>query len=142
MKKVLALDIGEKRIGVSISDGLGIAAHGLTTIERLNAESTIAKIASLVEEEEVSEIVLGLPKNMDGSIGKMAEKVISFKDVLKNHINVPITLWDERLTTKYAEGLLIEADMSRKKRKAKIDRLAAVVILQDYLNWRMNVCQK
>lgn len=140
--RVLALDIGDKRTGVSISDGLGIAAHGLTTLEGPNMESTIARIASIVEEEEISEVVLGLPKNMDGSIGKMAQKVISFKDNLASHINIPITLWDERLTTRYAEGLLIEADMSRKKRKQKIDRLAATIILQDYLNWRMNATQK
>lgn len=140
--RILALDIGEKRTGVSISDGLGIAAHGLKTIEGSNTESTVSKIISLVEEEEVSEIVLGLPKNMDGSIGKMAKKVISFKDTLKNHINIPITLWDERLTTKYAESLLIEADMSLKKRKQTIDRLAATIILQDYLDWRMNATQE
>lgn len=140
--RVLALDLGEKRTGVSISDGLGIAAHGLTTLEGPNMESTIAKIASIVEDEGVSEIVLGLPKNMDGSVGKMAEKVISFRDNLASHINLPITLWDERLTTNYAESLLIEADISRKKRKKKIDRLAATIILQDYLDWRMNAAQK
>lgn len=140
--RVLALDIGEKRTGVSISDGLGIAAHGFTTLEGPNMESTIVRVASIVEDEGVSEIVLGLPKNMDGSIGKMAEKVISFKENLASHINIPITLWDERLTTRYAEGLLIEADMSRKKRKKKIDKLAATIILQDYLDWRMNATQK
>ncbi|MEK7280721.1 MAG: Holliday junction resolvase RuvX [Nitrospirota bacterium] len=140
--RILALDIGKKRIGVSISDGLGIAAHGLATIENSGTESIIKKVVSIVEEEGVSEIVLGLPKNMDGSIGKMAQYVISFKDNLMGHLNIPITLWDERLTSHYAENLLIEADVSRRKRKEKIDKLSAIIILQDYMGWRMNACQK
>jgi putative Holliday junction resolvase len=140
--RILALDIGKKRIGVSISDGLGIAAHGLATIENSGTESIIKKVVSIVEEEGVSEIVLGLPKNMDGSIGKMAQYVISFKDNLMGHLNIPITLWDERLTSHYAENLLIEADVSRRKRKEKIDKLSAMIILQDYMGWRMNACQK
>lgn len=140
--RILALDIGKKRIGVSISDGLGIAAHGLATIENSGPESTIKKIVAIVEEEGVSEIVLGLPKNMDGSMGKMAQYVISFKDNLMGHLTIPITLWDERLTSHYAENLLIEADVSRRKRKEKIDKLSAIIILQDYMGWRMNACQK
>jgi putative Holliday junction resolvase len=140
--RILALDIGKKRIGVSISDGLGIAAHGLATIENSGTESIIKKIVSIVVEEGVSEIVLGLPKNMDGSIGKMAQYVISFKDNLMGHLNIPITLWDERLTSHYAENLMIEADVSRRKRKEKIDKLSAIIILQDYMGWRMNACQK
>jgi putative Holliday junction resolvase len=140
--RILALDIGKKRIGVSISDGLGIAAHGLATIENRGTESTIKEITAIVEEEDVGEIVLGLPKNMDGSIGKMAQYVISFKDNLMGHLNIPITLWDERLTSHYAENLMIEADVSRRKRKEKIDKLSAIIILQDYMGWRMNACQK
>ncbi|MBI5745411.1 MAG: Holliday junction resolvase RuvX [Nitrospirae bacterium] len=140
--RILALDIGKKRIGVSISDGLGIAAHGLATIENRGPESTIKEITAIVEEEDVGEIVLGLPKNMDDSMGKMAQYVISFKDNLMGHLTIPITLWDERLTSHYAENLLIEADVSRRKRKEKIDKLSAIIILQDYMDWRMNACQK
>lgn len=140
--RILALDIGKKRIGVSISDGLGIAAHGLATIENSGTESIIKKVVSIVEEEGVSEIVLGLPKNMDGSIGKMAQYVISFKDNLMGHLNIPIILWDERLTSYYAENLMIEADVSHRKRKEKIDKLSAIIILQDYMGWRINACQK
>lgn len=138
----MALDIGEKRIGVSVSDALRLTAQGLTTIEVSSSESTIAKIASIAGEYDADEIVLGLPKNMDGSIGRMAEKVISFKDQLERQINLPIILWDERLTSRYAENLLIDADMSRKKRKKKIDKVAAIIILQGYLDWRTNASRQ
>lgn len=138
----MALDIGEKRIGVSVSDALRMTAQGLTTIEVSSSESAIAKIASIAGEYDADEIVLGLPKNMDGSIGRMAEKVISFKDQLERQINLPIILWDERLTSRYAENLLIDADMSRKKRKKRIDKVAAIIILQGYLDWRMNASRQ
>lgn len=132
--KILGLDIGSKRIGVAVSDELGITARGLSTIERKNDEDTIRNLRSIISEENIKEIVVGLPINMNGSYGPKANEAIDFAGRLEEHLNIPVKLWDERMSTMEAERILIDADTSRAKRKKKIDKLAAQVILQGYLN--------
>lgn len=126
------MDVGEKRIGVSISDGLGITAQGLDTIRREDKDS----LERIIKENDVSEVVVGLPLNMNGTKGERANDAILFAEEVKRRFSVPVELWDERLSTLYAERAMIEGDLSRKKRKAISDRLAAQVILQGYLDSR------
>lgn len=130
--KILCFDIGEKRIGVAISDETGFLARGLGNIERDRNE--LEKIKNLTDEYKVEKIVFGLPLKLDGSISSQTEKTLSFVAKLKNIFSFPIIPWDERLTTKEAENILIQADLSRKKRKKLVDKLAAQIILQDYLD--------
>jgi len=134
--KILGLDIGEKRIGIAISDALGIIAQGLETFYRENPPGIIEKLRKIVKEEGVSAIVVGLPLNMDGTEGPKAKEAINFADELKKEIGLPVKLWDERLSTVEVEKLMISAGASRAKRKKKIDKLAAQVILQGYLDSR------
>ncbi len=134
--RILALDVGDKRIGVAISDELEIAAHSLTTIHRTDQSSDIAGIKQIIEEYNVQEIVVGMPVMMNGSMGIQAEKVSKFVDVLKNEVTIPVIFMDERLSTRFVEKVLIDADVSRRKRGKVIDKLAAVVILQDYMSSR------
>jgi putative Holliday junction resolvase len=134
MKKLLGLDIGERNIGIAISDGLGITAQPLTTIRRKNANSDIEAIKKIIEEHQAKEIVVGLPKNMDGSIGTQAQKAILFADKLRQCLDIRIILRDERLTTVIAEKTMLEGDLSRRKRKKRIDKIAAQLILQNYLD--------
>lgn len=134
MKRTIALDVGSKRIGVAISDPLGITAQPLTTIHRENKQDDIKKISLLVEQYEVQEIVLGLPKDMKGTYGKSAEEVLEFKKQLENNISIPIKVWDERLSTMAMERFLIDQDVSRQKRRQVIDKMAAVYILQGYMS--------
>lgn len=133
--KTMALDLGGKRIGIAVSDMLGIIASGLETYERQNVVSDCTYIANLVKLHDVKEIVVGLPKNMDGTSGDSVDKTYKFCEVLKQYTNAKIVFYDERLSTAAAEKLLISADVSRKKRKNVIDKLAATIILQDYLNF-------
>ncbi|KHF41971.1 Holliday junction resolvase RuvX [Halalkalibacter okhensis] len=134
--RVLGLDVGTKTIGVALSDELGWTAQGLTTLRREEGEEDkdFQAIANLVEEHGVDTIVIGLPKNMNGSIGPSGERSQLFADTLSNHVSCTIKMWDERLTTVAAEKMLISADVSRKKRKQVIDKMAAVMILQGYLD--------
>ncbi|OGW15770.1 MAG: Holliday junction DNA helicase RuvA [Nitrospirae bacterium GWA2_42_11] len=134
--RILALDVGDKRIGVAVSDELEIAAHGLKTIDRSDPARDIRQIIGIVKEYEVEEIIVGMPVMMDGSMGIQGEKVSQFVEGLRTEVKIPIRFMDERLSTKMVEKALIEADMSRSKRKKVIDKLAAVVILQDYLAGR------
>ena len=134
--RILSLDVGDKRIGVAISDELEIAAHSLTTIHRSGHNSAFAIIKEIIEEYNVEEIVIGMPIMMNGTVGIQAEKVSRFAEELKNEITVPVIFMDERLSTRFVEKVLIDADVSRKKRGKVIDKLAAVVILQDYLSIR------
>ncbi len=136
--RILGLDIGEKRIGVSLSDPLGIMAGALTVIERKTDDAAIKQIIVLARENEVERIVVGMPRSLDGSLGKQAQAVQSFVDLLKERTELPVVTWDERLSTVAAEKILLEADMSRKKRKKVIDQVAAVLILQGYLDSRAN----
>lgn len=131
--KVLGIDYGTKRIGLAISDPLGIIANGQPTISN---ESALEKIKKIVETERIAKIVLGYPKNMNNTIGPAAKAVEEFQNKLKEIVDIPITLWDERLTTAEATKRLIEADISRKKRKLLVDKTAATLILQGYLDSR------
>ncbi|GAB6990828.1 Holliday junction resolvase RuvX [Paenibacillus pini] len=132
--RILGLDYGDRRIGVAVSDLFGWTAQGLEVVERRRDGTEIQRIESLVREYEVEEIVVGLPKNMNGSIGPRGEICIDFADKLKELLELPVHLWDERLTTVSAERTLIEADVSRKKRKLVVDKMAASLILQNYLD--------
>ncbi len=132
--RVLGLDVGEKRIGIALSDEMGWTAQGLTVLQRKGLEDDLREIKDLIETVEVSAVVVGLPKNMDGSLGSSAQRVLSFAREIEELIFVPVILWDERWTTTEATRLLLKADLSRKKRRKVVDKLAAVLILQGYLD--------
>ncbi len=134
----LGLDIGEKRIGVALSDSLGIMAGALTVIERATDEAAVQQIVDLVLENEVERIVVGMPRSLDGSLGKQAQAVQSFVDLLKENTDIPVVTWDERLSTVAAERALLETGMKRDKRKKHRDSLAAAFILQGYLDREKN----
>lgn len=131
----MGLDVGEKTIGVAVSDPLGWTAQGVTTIRRRGSlEEDLEAILRLVQEYHVERVVVGLPRNMNGSLGPQAKKVLDFMQALEERLKLPVVPWDERLTTSAAERVLIAADLSRRRRKGVVDRLAAVLILQSYLD--------
>ena len=132
-KRVLAIDYGTKRIGVALSDELGWTAQPLETLNRRTLDWDIAHIASLVGTYEVRQVLLGFPLQLDGREGPAIQAMREFQARLEQGVPVPVILWDERLTTKAAEDLLIAADVSRKKRKGIVDRIAASILLQSYL---------
>ncbi len=132
--KLMGLDVGEKTIGIAVSDALNITAQGVMTLRRTEEEEDIQKIRKLIEEYEIEKLVVGLPKNMNGTIGFVGERVLLFAERLKEALDIPVDLWDERLTTMEAERVLLQNDISRKKRKKVIDKLAAVLILQNYMD--------
>jgi putative Holliday junction resolvase len=132
--KVLGLDIGEKRIGIAISDELGYTAQGMRVLNRSGLEDDLTVLRELIKETEATEVVVGLPKNMDGSLGESAQKVLSFAKKVEESFSIPVILWDERWTTAEATRLLVDADISRSKRRKVVDKLAAVLILQGYLD--------
>ena len=132
--RIMGLDYGDKTIGVAISDELGFTAQGIEIISRTSKVNDLARIGHLMQQYEVATIVVGLPKNMNGSIGPRGEKCTVFAHELGKKLNVPVQLWDERLTTVAAERTLLEGDVSRKKRKKVIDMLAAQLILQGFLD--------
>lgn len=135
--RVMGLDYGSKTVGVAISDPLGITAQGIETIERKEENKlrkTLARIEALVKEYEVEKIVLGFPKNMNNTIGERAEKSLELKAMLERRIGIPVIMWDERLTTVEAERTLIESNVRRENRKKYVDKIAAVFILQGYLD--------
>lgn len=135
--RILGLDYGTKTTGVAISDPMGWTAQGLEIIRRQEEEhlkATLKRIAELCEEYKVEKIVLGLPKNMNNTVGERGEKTLEFKAKLEARLKIPVVTWDERLSTVAAESVLLEADVSRKKRKTVIDKLAATIILQNYLD--------
>ncbi len=131
--RILALDYGTKRVGVALSDELGWTAQPLETFERRTLDRDVAHIASLVAAHEVGRVVLGLPLQLDGREGPAIQAMREFATRLEQGLPVPLVLWDERMTTKAAEDLLIAADVSRKKRKGAVDRVAAAILLQSYL---------
>ena len=133
-KKIMGLDVGDKRIGIAMSDPLRITAQGIESYTRKTLAEDIAHIGGILRENGGDTIVCGLPKNMNGTIGPQAEKIIVFAHELEQGIGAEIILYDERLTTVIAEKALIEADVSRKKRRKVVDMLAAVTILQGYLD--------
>ncbi len=135
--RVMGLDYGSKTVGVAISDPLGITAQGIETIERKEENKlrkTLARIEELVKEYEVEKIVLGFPKNMNNTIGERAEKSLELKAMLERRIGIPVIMWDERLTTVEAERTLMESNVRRENRKKYVDKIAAVFILQGYLD--------
>jgi len=136
MSRILGLDIGDKFIGVAISDPSGSVAQGLETFQRKGLEEDVAHLSSLVQQHKVSLLVIGLPRRLDGSLGIQGEKVLLLIRRLKEDIGCPVLTWDERLTTRWAEKTLLEADLSRKKRKRVINKMAAQLILQGYLDYR------
>lgn len=132
--RILGLDVGDKTIGVALSDPLGWTAQGLEVRQRSSLEEDLEYVRGLVEEYGVGRIIVGLPLNMNGTAGPQADKVTDFIEQLRKYCCVPVEPWDERLTTHEAERTLLEADLSRAKRKRVIDKVAAQVILQSYLN--------
>ena len=132
--RILGLDIGSKRIGVAVSDELGITSQGLLTIERKSDEEVNHKLRDIISKGVIKEIVVGLPINMNGSHGPQAKASAAFAENLRKSFGIPVKLWDERMSTMEVERILIDAGASRAKRKKKIDKLAAQVILQSYLN--------
>jgi putative Holliday junction resolvase len=133
--RILGIDYGSKRLGLAVCDELGLTAQALTTITRKNRERDLEKIDAVIKEYNVEKIVVGYPLRLDGTEGIQCEKVNRFVDILKSKYSLPIVKWDETLSTKEAEQILIEANMSRKKRKGVVDKLAAAIILQDYLDY-------
>lgn len=136
--RILGLDLGDRTIGVAVSDALGWTAQGLTTIRRKDLDTDISEIKRLMGEWDVSKIVVGLPKNMDSTIGPQGEKAIEFAKLLEQATGLEILMWDERLSTVAAERMLIEGNVRRRNRKKVIDKVAAVLILQGYLDNRNN----
>ncbi|MGI6065441.1 MAG: Holliday junction resolvase RuvX [Bacillota bacterium] len=135
--RVMGLDVGERTIGVAISDPFGWTAQGIMTIKRCdNLEKDIMQLKELVKNYQVAKIVVGLPKNMNGTLGPSAERCQAMADTLQERIGLPVVLWDERLSTMAAERTLLEGNISRKKRKRVIDKMAAVIILQGYLDFQ------
>jgi len=131
----MSLDLGSRTIGVAVSDLTGLIANGVETIHRTSLERDFARIGELVTQWEVEEIVLGYPKNMNGTIGERAKLSENFAEELRSRFTgITVVLWDERLSTVAAERVLINADLQRKKRRKIIDMMAAVVILQNYLD--------
>ena len=134
LRRALGLDVGDKTVGLAYSDELGITAQGLSTLARTNVEADLTAIAGVCSEHSVEVLVVGLPLNMDGSEGPRAEVSRRFGDRLGQRTGLPVEYWDERLTTMQVERVLLEADLSRAKRKKVIDKLAAQVILQSWLD--------
>lgn len=134
MERILGLDVGDKTIGVAVSDLLLLTAQGITTIRRESKKKDFKALEDLISEYKIKKVVVGLPKNMNGSLGPQSEKTMKFAKKLKNKFDVEIIYIDERLTTVSAERVLIEGDMRRSKRKKVIDKVAAVFILQSYLD--------
>ncbi len=133
--RIMGLDVGDVTIGIAISDPMGWTAQGVEVIRRRGREDEdLARLAQLISQYEVDKIVIGLPKNMNGTIGPRAEKVIAFQERLIEVLGLPVIAWDERLSTVAAQRTLLEADLSRAKRKKVIDKVAAVYILQGYLD--------
>lgn len=132
--RIMSLDVGSRTIGIACSDALLMTAQGIETIRRTSLEKDFNRLQELIAEYEVHELVVGVPKNMNGTKGERAEKTEEFVEKMKEVIDLPVSYWDERLSTVMAERQLIAADVSRKKRKSVIDKMAAVVILQGYLD--------
>ena len=139
--RIMGLDFGSKTVGVAISDALLLTAQGIEIIERKEENKlrrTLARIEELITEYGVEEIVLGLPKNMNNSLGERAALSMEFKEKLERRTGLPVTMWDERLTTVAADKAMMEAGIRREHRKEHVDKIAACFILQGYLDYRKN----
>ena len=133
--RVMGLDVGSRTIGVAMSDELQLTAQSLKTILRKTPEDDLKELAAIIHQFDVSQIVVGLPRNMNGTLGEQAEKILKWIKTLEKTIQLPVATWDERLSTVAATRILLEADLSRKKRKKSVDKLAAAIILQGYLDY-------
>ena len=141
VKRAIGLDVGDSKIGVAISDGLGYTAQGVTTFRRNTLQKDLHIIQKLIRENGVGEVVVGLPLKMNGHYSSQTNKILSFCDILEKHLGVPIRTWDERLTTVQAIKILKRGHVRRKKRAPLVDKVAAVIILQGYLD-RQHVLQE
>ncbi|ODS30824.1 MAG: holliday junction resolvase [Candidatus Scalindua rubra] len=133
-KRILGIDYGEKRVGLAISTPIGNIAQGLPTIERADGTDYLEELADIINEKDIGKIVIGLPKNMNDTIGEKAEEVLEFVETLKSKFKIPIITVDERLTTVRAHRAMSEAKISRKRRKKSVDMISAQLILQCYLD--------
>lgn len=136
--RIMGLDVGEKRIGIAVSDPMGWTAQGHSVLTRGKLQDDIEHLGQLCAEYKVDKIVLGFPLNMNGTVGPKGEEIQEFGKMVQEALNLPLEYWDERLTTVAAQKVLLEANMSRRKRKGVIDKVAAVHILQGYLDRYVN----
>ena len=134
MKRIMGLDVGDKTIGIAVSDPLGLTSQGITTIRRKGIKSDLKELSELIEEYDVETLVVGLPKNMNNTLGPQGEKVLKFVEKLKAKLDIEVVFQDERLSTVSAEKMLISSDVRREKRREVIDKVAATYILQTYLD--------
>ncbi|MBE3589140.1 MAG: Holliday junction resolvase RuvX [Thermoanaerobacteraceae bacterium] len=140
--RIMGLDVGDKTIGVAVSDPLGWTAQGVEVIRRSSGEEDLQRLLQLVNEYGVERVVVGLPWNMNGTLGERGQKVLRFARLIERRLHCPVETWDERLSTAGAERILLAADVSRAKRKKVIDKMAAVLILQSYLDARGKAGEK
>jgi len=131
--RILGIDFGEKRIGLAVSDLLGLTAQGLETLRVQNREQFLNDLSKICNDQNIGEIVIGLPVNMNGSLGPKAQEILTLVPALEEKLLLPVKTWDERLTSRQAGRLMIEEGLSRKKQKETSDRLAATILLQNYL---------
>ena len=136
--RIMGLDVGDKTIGVAVSDLMGLTAQGVKTVKRVGKKKDIEALKEIIKERQVNKIVSGLPKNMNGTLGPQGEKVINFCELLEEETGIKIEYWDERLSTVAAERTLIQGNVRRENRKGVIDMVAAVIILQGYLDRQRN----
>jgi putative Holliday junction resolvase len=136
--RIMGLDVGDKTIGVAVSDLMGLTAQGVKTVKRVGKKKDIEALKEIIKERQVNKIVSGLPKNMNGTLGPQGEKVIKFCELLEQETGIKIEYWDERLSTVAAERTLIQGNVRRENRKGVIDMVAAVIILQGYLDRQRN----
>jgi len=134
--RVLGLDVGRKRIGLAVSDPLGLTAQGLKVLERRNWDQDLASLVEIGRAYQVQEVLVGLPRHMNGRLGEQAEEILKLAQTLAKALGAKVVTWDERLSTVEAERLLIHADMSRRRRRQVVDQVAAALILQAYLDSR------
>jgi len=134
--KIMAFDLGRRRIGVAMTDVGGLMAHSLTTLEVKSAAGALEAVLSIIKDHQPDELLVGLPVNMDGTRGPESDRCRKFADEISRATGLPVSLWDERLTTVMAERSLIEQGLTRKKRKGVVDRVAALILLQDFIQHR------
>lgn len=137
--RIMGLDVGDATIGIAVSDELGLIAQAISTIRRKTTKEDLQSLGNVIDEKNIIKVVIGFPKNMNNTIGERGNKTLEFAEILKEAFpNLEIILWDERLTTVAAEKALLEANISRRSRKKVIDKIAAVLILQNYLDAQKN----
>jgi len=134
--RYLGLDVGDRIVGLALSDETATIAGGLPSLRRVGPKKDVRAVLDLVRRHDVAEVVVGLPRRLDGSLGPQAQKVLAFMEDLRPAVGVPLVPWDERFTSVVAEQALVEADVSRRDRKGLVDKVAAILILQNYLDYR------